>query len=47
MEHESDGDTNLNWRARFSQQRIRSRTGVNENKRTSVDYPNYSINKIG
>ena len=43
MEHESDGDTNCNWRARYSQQRIGTGSGGLENKRTSGDYPSYSI----
>ena len=35
IKHESDGDTNCNWRARYSQQTIGKRTGGLENKRTS------------
>ena len=43
MKHESDGDTNCNWRARYSHQR----TGGLGNKRTSGDHSNYSIVEIG
>ena len=46
VEHESDGDTNCNWCAWFSYQRIG--TGIRElgNKRTSRDQPNYYMVKI-
>ena len=47
MEHESDGDTNYYWRARYSHQQIGTGTIGVGNKRTSGDYPNYSIIKIG
>ena len=43
MEHESDGDTNCNWLARNSHQRIGIRTEEIENKRMSGEHPNYSI----
>ena len=35
MGHENDGDTNCNWCAQYSQQRIGTRTGGLENKRTN------------
>ena len=47
MEHESDGDTNCNWRARYCHQRFGTRTGGLGNKRMSGDHPNYSIVEIG
>ena len=47
MERESDGDTNCNWRARYSQQRISTGIGGFGNKRTGEDHQNYSIVKIG
>ena len=47
IEQESDGDTNCNWRARGSQQRISIETGGLGNKQTSGDHPNDSIIKIG
>ncbi len=43
MEDKSDGDTNCNWCAQYSHQRIGTETGGFGNKRTSEDYPNYSI----
>ena len=42
MENESDGDTSSNWRARYSQQTLRTGTGGLGHKRTSGDHP---INK--
>ena len=47
MTHESDGDTNCNWRARYSHQRIGTRAGRLGNKTKSGDHPNYSIIAIG
>ena len=47
MEHESDGDTNCNWRTWYSHQRIDCETGGLGNKRTSGDPPNDNIIKIG
>ena len=47
MEHESDGDINCKWRARYSHQRIGTETRGLGNKRTSGDQPNYSIVDIG
>ena len=38
MEHESDGYTNCNWRARYSHQTIGTRTGGLRKKRTSGDH---------
>ena len=46
MEHESNGDTNSNWRAWYNHHRIGTRTGGLGNKRTSGDHPDYSIIKI-
>ena len=43
MEHESDIDTNCNWRARNSHQKIGKGTGGRGNKRPSRDHPNYNI----
>ena len=45
MEHESDGFTDCNRCSWYSHQRIIKRTGGHD--RTSEDYPNYSIVKIG
>ena len=47
MEHEGDGDTNCNWRARYSHQRTGTGTEGFGNKRTSGDHPNNSIVEIG
>ena len=47
MEQESDRDTNCNWCSWYSHQRIVTRTGRFGNKRTSGNYPNYSIVEIG
>ena len=47
MEHESDSDTNCNWSARYSHQKISTVTGGLGSKRTSEDHPNYSIVEIG
>ena len=47
MEHESDSDTNHNWNALYSHQRIGTGTEGLGNKRTSGDHPNYSIVEIG
>ena len=46
MEHESDGDTNCNWCARYSHQKIDKETGELGNKRMRGDHPNDSIIKI-
>ena len=46
MEHESDIDTNRNWRAWYSHQRIDKGTGGLGNKRKSGDDLNYSIVEI-
>ena len=44
MEHESDGDTNCNWRVRHNHKGIIiTGTGGFGNKRTIGDHPNYSI----
>ena len=45
MEHESAGDTNCDWCARYSHQRINQRTGKFGNRRTSEDH--LHIIKIG
>ena len=47
MEHERDGETNCNWRARYIYQTIDTETGGIGNKRTSRDHPNYNITEIG
>ena len=47
MEHENDGDTNCNWCALYSDQRIGIRTGGLGNKKTSGGYQNYNIVDIG
>ena len=47
MEHESEGDTNCDWCARYSQQRTGIGTGGFGDKRTCGDHPNCSIDKIG
>ena len=47
MEHECDCDTNCNWCARYSHQRIDKETGELGNKETSRDHLNDSIIKIG
>ena len=46
MENESDGDTNCNWCALYSDQRIGAGTRGLGNKRTSRHHPNYSIVEI-
>ena len=46
MEHESDGDTNCNQRARYSHRRIGTETGGLRNKRTSGEHPNYSTTEM-
>ena len=43
MGHESDGDPNCKWRARYSHQKIGKKTGGIRNKRTSGDHPHYNI----
>ena len=47
MKHESDFDTNCNWCARYSHQKIDKGSGVFGNKRMSGVHPNYSIFEIG
>ena len=47
MERESDDDTNYNWFAKYSQQKIATWTGGLENKRTCGKHPKYSIVEIG
>ena len=47
MDHEGDGNTNCNWPARYSHQRIDIGTRGLENKRTSGDHRNYSLVEIG
>ena len=46
MEHENDGDTNCNWCAQYSHQRIGKGSGRVGNKNTSRDHPNDSTVKI-
>ena len=47
MEHESDGDTNCNWHARHSHQRICIWTEGLGNKKRYGHHPNYCIIEIG
>ena len=47
MKHANDGDTNCNWRTRYSHQRIDTEPGELANKQTSGDHTNYSIVEIG
>ena len=47
MKHESNGDTDCNWRTRYSHERIDKETGGLGNKRTCGDHPNDSIIEIG
>ena len=47
MGHESDGDTDRKWCARYSHQMIGTRTEELGNTRMSGDHPNYSIVEIG
>ena len=47
MEPESDGDTNHNWCAQHSYQKIGTGTGGLGNKRMNKDHSNYSIVEIG
>ena len=47
MEHESGGDTNCNWRTRYSHQSISAGSGGLGNKKKSGGHPNYSIVEIG
>ena len=46
MVHKIDSDTNRNWSAGYTHQRIGTGTGGLGNKRTSGDHPNDSIKKI-
>ena len=41
MEHESDGDTNCNWRTWTDRQRVEKSVGWVGNRRTNPDHPNY------
>ena len=45
LENEGDSNTNFNWRARYSQQRVDKGIGGVRNKKTSEDHPNDSIIK--
>ena len=47
MEHDSEGDTICNLRARYAYQRTGTGTGGLGNKRTNGDHPNYNIVEIG
>ena len=46
LEHESDGDTNCNWHARYTHQTIGTGTGGLGHRRTSEDHINNSIVRI-
>ena len=47
MEQECDRDSNHNWRTRYNNQRMGTRSEGFGNKRTSGDHRNYSIIEIG
>ena len=47
LKHESDSDTNCNWSAPYSHQRIGTGIGGFWNKRTSGDHLNYCTVEIG
>ena len=47
MEYESDGNIVWDWYARYSHQKIGTRTGKLGNGRTHGDRPKYSIVDIG
>ena len=47
MEHKSDSDSNCNWCAQYSDQRIGTGTEGLGNKSTTGEHPNYSIVGIG
>ena len=47
MGHESDGDTNCKWCTRYKHQKIGTGTRKLRDKKTSGNYPNYSIVEIG
>ena len=47
MEHKSDSNTNCDWYATYSRQRINARIGGLGNKRTRGHHPNDSIVEIG
>ena len=47
MEEESDGGNTSKWCARYNHKRVDEATGKLGNKKTSGDYLNYSIFKIG
>ena len=46
-EHEIDGDTNSNWCARYSHQKLGTWIGGLENKMTNWDHTNFYIIVIG
>ena len=47
MEHESDSDTNCNWRTRYSHLRIGVGNGGLRKTKMSEDHPKYSIIEVG
>ena len=47
MEHENNGDTNYNWFARNSSQKLSKGSRRAENRRICHDLLNYNITKIG
>ena len=47
LEHEIDGESNCNWCTWYNHLRIGTGTRGLGNKRTSGNYPNYSIVEIG
>ena len=47
MEHEGDGDINYNWSTWNNTKKIGKRTRRLRDKKTSGNYPVYSIIKVG
>ena len=43
MEHESDGDSNYNWCARYNHQRTGTRTERNRNKSMNGNHPTTAL----
>ena len=46
VEHESDSDTDCDWRTWNSSERVGTRTGRVGNRSSNRDYPDYGILKI-
>ena len=47
MERGGDGDINCNWCTRNNPRKLNKETGRFRNRRTSGDYQDYSVIKIG